>query len=240
MKKLAGILLLALALSAPASAQNKMKVDASLDGLSAYNWRGARVGGVQNKISLQPSLTFGFGDSPVSFNIWGATYLQDRSAVKSVDELDFTLSFSKTIDPTNGVGLSAGYIQYTFPNAASGAKHSEEAYAGLSLDKPGSPAVTFYYDFNLLKAWYLAFSGGYSVPLSKEDGAPSLNLGVSAALSDYGNKTGFNDITATAGLGFTVGKASITPKVAFSYADNKLGNPKKSAFWGGVNISTSM
>lgn len=239
MRRFAGILLMGLMLGGTAQAQN-VSVEGGLDVLSSYNWRGFRMGGVENKISLQPGITFGFGESGLSFNIWGAAYAKDRSISKGADELDFTIDYSRTLSEDSGLGISIGYIQYTFPNAGAGSKHSEEPYIGISLDNAFAPALTFYYDFGLADAWYLALSGGYDVPMGEGDNAPALSLGASVALSDYGGKTGFNDFTATASVGFALGKVSIAPTIGYSYADNKLGNAENSSFWGGISIGFAL
>ena len=54
----------------PAHAQSNISVEASVDALSGYLWRGG-VLGADDKFVLQPSLTFGLAESGFSFNIWG-------------------------------------------------------------------------------------------------------------------------------------------------------------------------
>lgn len=86
---------------------------------------------------MQPSLTLGFGESGVAFNVWGSAFGMDRSAPEStdqVDELDFTLSYDTSLGEDGKVGLSLGFIEYTFPSLDAGTKHSEEAYGSLSFD----------------------------------------------------------------------------------------------------------
>lgn len=237
MKRFVDILLVGLMLGGTAKAQN-VSVEGGLDIFSSYNWRGFRMGGVENKLSLQPGITFGFGESGLSFNIWGAAYAKDRSVSKFADELDFTIDYSRTLSNDSGLGISIGYIQYTFPSAGAGAKHSEEPYIGIFLDNAFGPALTFYYDFGLADAWYLSLSGGYDVPMG--DSAPALSIGASVGLSDYGGKTGFNDFTATASVGFALGQFSVAPAIGYSYADNKLGNADNSSFWGGISIGFAL
>lgn len=232
MKKFLGLLLVGLMLGGTAQAQTT--VDASLGAYSGYIWRGFILG-ADDKAVLQPSVTLGFGDSGLSFNVWGSFFVQSRTATKGADELDFTIDYSKTLSEDSGLGISIGYIQYTFPSAGAGAKHTEEPYIGISLDNPASPALTFYYDFGLNDAWYLVGSIGYDIPMGEGDDAPALSIGVSAAASDYGGKTGFNDITATASVGFAMGQFTISPSAGFSYADDKV-NIDNSSFWGGISI----
>ncbi len=213
-------------------------VNASIGGFSGYIWRGGILG-ADNKALLQPSVTLGFGDSGLSFNVWGSFFVQSRTATKGADELDFTLDYTKTLSEESGMSVSIGYVQYTFPSLDTKVtgldKHTEEPYIGISLANPVSPSVKFYYDFNNADGWYLVASGSYAIPIGEGEDAPALNIGVSAAASSYVGKTGFNDVTATASVGLTAGRFTISPMAGFSYADSKI-NIDKSSFWGGVTI----
>lgn len=241
MKKLFGILLVGMLLVAPANAQENVSFGISLDGYSGYIWRGAVVE-ADDKIALQPGVELGFGESGLTVGAWGSWFVQDRERTSAVDEIDLYADFSTMLSEDSGVGISIGFIEYVFPNGATGEKHTEEAYVGISLDNAIAPALTFYYDFNLFKTWYLALSAGVDVPLGSEDG-PALSLGASVAMSNVEEsedvkKTGFHDITVTASVGFDVGSISISPTIGFAYADARV-NEDKSAFWGGVSIGFS-
>ena len=96
MKKTVTILavLLGLAVSGPSYAQGtNISVEASVDALSGYIWRGG-VLGADDKAVVQPSLTFGFGDSGFSLNIWGSFFVQSRTATEGADELDMVQRIS--------------------------------------------------------------------------------------------------------------------------------------------------
>ena len=159
MLRIFGILLAAILFSSSTvRAQQEMNitVDGSLDSYSQYIWRGWNLG---NKVAMQPSLTLGFTETGLSLNIWGSAAMMDRSEpdnLKDFDELDFTLSYDRTLSEESGVGISLGYIQYTFPSVDSGT-HSEEFYAGLRFDNAAAPSLTAYYDFVLADAWYITF-----------------------------------------------------------------------------------
>ena len=56
----------------------EISVDASIDALSGYIWRGG-VLGADDKAVLQPSLTLGFGESGFSVNVWGSFFVQSRT-----------------------------------------------------------------------------------------------------------------------------------------------------------------
>jgi hypothetical protein len=221
--------------SSQARAQEELNisVDGALDAYSQYIWRGYNLG---DKVAMQPSLTLGFGESGLSLNIWGSASLQNRDSLKGADELDFTLSYDRTISEESGVGLSVGYIQYTFPSADSGT-HTEEFYAGISLDNAAAPSLTAYYDFGLVDAWYLTLGIGPEFPLDTE-GKVSLGLGASIGISDGTGSMGFNDVTISASLGIVAGTFTISPVLGYCFADKDV-NENESEFWGGLSISFS-
>jgi hypothetical protein len=66
----------------------------------------------------------------------------------------------------------------------------------------------------------------------------TLGLSASVGFSDYGNKTGFNDVTVGAGLSFPAGSVTLTPKVGLTFGDDKV-NVNDATFWGGLNIGWS-
>ena len=238
MKKLCGILLAGIFLTAPANAQ--MSVGITLDSYTGYIWRGY-VLGADDKIVAQPGIEVGFGETGLSIGAWGSWFVQDRIddrnpdiQTQNVDELDFYADYSRSLSEDMGLGISIGYIQYVFPSADEDSNLSQEAYFGLSLDNAISPALTVYYDFGLVEAWYASLSVGYDIALGSEEGQ-ALSIGASVAMSSYEDKTGFNDVTVTASLSCNACAVSIAPTLAFSYADTKI-NPDNRTIWGGVSI----
>ncbi len=229
--------ILTLGALAPASAQSNITVEGSVDALSGYLWRGGILG-ADNKLVLQPSLTFGFAESGVSFNIWGSFFAQSRTATEGADELDFTVDYSGSF-PESPVSFSVGYIQYTFPNGGSGAEHSEEAYGNLSFDNALAPSVTVYYDFGLIDDYYAALGVSPEFPLSEDENAPALAVSASVGFSGdgYGDRAGWNDVTLGASVGFVAGGTSITPIIGVTFADDGV-NPDTSV-WGGVSFGFS-
>ncbi|MDA0711197.1 MAG: hypothetical protein O3B73_13415 [bacterium] len=236
MKMLLGLVAAGMLAVGTVSAQ-EVSVDAGVDVLSGYVWRGGVIG-ADDKVVIQPSIGLTFGETGFSGGVWGSAFGQSRSALDSADEVDIFVDYSTSLGADSPLGISVGFTEYLFPNGGAGSKHSEEVYVGLSLDHPVSPSLTFYYDFGLADAWYLVLSGGTDVPLGESEDGAALSIGVSASASDYGGKTGFNDITGSASVSFPAGQFSITPKVAVSYADDKI-NIDNTSFFGGVNISMS-
>jgi hypothetical protein len=243
MRKFAAALAVVAGLGTAVSAQEtNISVDGSIDALSGYIWRGGILGS-DEALVFQPSLTFGFGESGVALNIWGSAFAMDRSTPKStdqVDELDFTLSYDTTLGEDGKVGLSIGFIEYTFPSLNAGKKHSEEVYGGLSFDHQLAPSITVYYDFGLIDDYYVTAGIGPEFPLSDSDTAPVLGLGASVGISGdkYGGSAGFNDVTLTASLGFARENISFAPYVGYSYADDGI-NADNSSFWCGISIGFS-
>jgi hypothetical protein len=239
MKNLFYILLVGLMFAGVARAQDSdVSVDLALDGYSGYIWRGGILGSDEKPV-LQPSITLGFGESGISFNVWGSAFLSSRNSTEGADELDFTVDYSTTLSEESGVGISLGYIQYTFPNGPSGGKHSEEAYASLSMDNVLAPSVTVYYDFGLIDDYYATVGVGPSLPLGEGDDVPTLDLSASVGFSGdgYGGSAGFNDVTVSASIGFAAGQLSITPTVGVTIPDDGV-NPD-TTIWGGISIGFS-
>lgn len=247
MKKLFGILLVGMLLVAPANAQEDVSFGITVDPMYGYIWRGQELGAnvekqyrTNDKIALQPGIELGFGETGLTVGAWGSWFVQDRGRTEGADEIDLYADFSTMLSEEFGVGISIGFIEYVFPNGATGAKHSEEAYVGVSLDNAIAPALTFYYDFGLTDSWYLALSAGVDLPLGSEDG-PALSLGASVAASGdadaYGGKNGFNDLTLTASVALPLGQISITPMVGFAIVEEGV-NPNNEVY-GGIGIGFS-
>lgn len=80
------------------------------------------------------------------------------------------------------LGYSVGLIHYDFPVNGS-ADDTTEIYAGLSLDVPASPSVTFYYDVDEVKGGtYISFGVGHSFEDVFELG-PNTPVGVDLSAS---------------------------------------------------------
>lgn len=232
------VLVLGVAATSPAMAQEDMEisVEVGVDALSGYIWRGGILG-ADDALVLQPSITFGFAESGLSLNIWGSFFAMDRGTTDQADELDFTLDYTASL-PDSPVGISIGYIQYTFPSL-DGTKHSEELYASLGVDNVLAPSLTVYYDFGAIDDYYAAVAIGPEFPLSEAENAPTLGLSASVGFSgdSYGGAAGFNDLTVGASLGFSAGSLSLAPTLGVTFADEGV-NPD-TTIWGGLSIGFS-
>ncbi|MCK5915110.1 MAG: hypothetical protein KAG92_03140 [Deltaproteobacteria bacterium] len=176
---------------APVAAEEvSVSVDAELTLVSQYNWRGMVL---NEDLSLQSSLTVAKGG--FSFNVWGQMDLTDfgedechytddcDSRAWQFTEIDFVLDYSHSFDKfTVGVGV----IFYEFPNW----DHSEdthEVYLATAYDCLLQPALTIYYDFDEVEAFYLNFAVGHSFAVNDKfsvDLSSSIGWGDSD-FSDY-------------------------------------------------------
>ena len=184
---------------------------------SKYVWRG--LVGTDDPV-VQPSLTFA-GDNGVSLNLWGnleTTDVNDNSG--NFTEIDYTLDYSWE---TAGVGLSAGVVNYTFPNT--GYDSTTEAYLAASWDGPGSPSAAIYYDLDEADGFYVNLGVGHSVPVSEVPGAPAVDFSASLGLGSsdhndfyYGeDKFALVDLVLGASMDFSVGESfGVTPFVSYS------------------------
>ncbi len=221
-------------LASPALAQQpEVSFEAGADLVSQYLFRGVVV---TTKPALQPTVTFGFGDSGFSFNVWGSAAIVDRDTQKEGDELDFTVTLDRSLDAgEQSVGLTVGYIQYTFPNLSADTKHSEEFFVGLSLDNSLSPSLTLYYDFGIFDVWYLNGSVGHELPLKPES---NMTLGLSGDIgfSDATGSFKFNHVGVSASLNISRDEVSFSPTVGVLYSDKEI-NADETEIWGGISVS---
>ena len=224
-------------LAGPAFAQiGNVAVEGGVDLVSHYIFRGVVT---TDKPTAQPSLTVGFGESGVSFNIWGSASLKERSIQDVGDELDFTITYDRNLgEQYENVGLTVGYIQYTFPSQSKGDKLTSEFFAGLSLDSFLSPSLTLYRDLGLFDYWYLNGSIGHEIQLTPEG---NVSLGVSGDIgySDTTEKFEFNHVGASVSLSASHSLFSLSPTIGIIrwIEDINEGRDEQTQVWGGVSLS---
>ena len=221
----------------PSAQEMEMSVAGGADLYSQYINRGYVVA---NKVVMQPTATLRFGDTGMSFNLWGSVPAQNRSRLDVTDQLNLTLGFDRTYgEEGRGVAVSLGYIQYTFPQAVSGSKHSEEIYAGIGSDHRIAPRLTVYYDFGLADGAYVTAGVSPSFPVN-EEGTVSLGLGALAAFSNVsGRSFGFHNLSVSASVGITSGRVTLAPAVEYVYADDDV-NPDNGEVRGGLKVRFNM
>lgn len=212
------------AAAVPSMAEAQVSTSFSVAGVSSYVWRGYTLA---DAVVVQPSLTFGFGESGLAFNVWGSAAISDRDTYSGADEVDLTLSYSTALGST---ALTLSFVEYLFVGGDE-TTHSEEIIGVLGFDHSLAPSILAAYDFGLADAFYVSAGIAPSVAMGEQ----TLGLGLSAGVSDYTGEFGFNDVTATANMGFAAGSVTVTPFLGFTFADEAI-NADESAFWAGVSI----
>ncbi|MHB8054908.1 MAG: TorF family putative porin, partial [Candidatus Aminicenantales bacterium] len=222
-----GILLGAL----PLAAQWEFQADVN----SRYIWRGFDLLW-NNKPALQPSVTYTFGESGLSANLWGSFALSDRSMYKDLDEIDLTLDYAFAL--SDRAEMSVGFIAYTYPfwpGFTFKNEVTEEFYVSAGLPEVFlSPTLTAYYDVNLGTGLYVLLEGSHSIPLSE-----ALGLDLSAGLG-YNNKlyiddSGLSDLTLGASLPIKLGNWTIAPRVNYTFVFLESVNDENE-FWFGISL----
>ena len=223
-------------LASPAFAQiGNVSVEGSVDLVSHYIFRGV---GFTNKPTAQPSLTIGFGESGFAFNVWGSAALKQRSIQDAGDELDFTLTYDRSLgEQYQNVGLTVGMIQYTFPSLDKGDRLTTEFFAALSLDNILSPSVTLYRDLGQFDYWYVNGSIGHEVQLTSE-GDVSVGVSGDIGYSDTTEKFEFNHVGGSVSLSASrsLFSASATIGVIRRIEDIVEGGGEPTRVWGGVGL----
>ncbi len=190
--------------------------------LSGYVWRGQVL---NDEAVFQPSFTL--GKNGFSINTWGNANLTDAATENApeLSELDLTISYSKTV---GNVGLSVGYIEYTFPNTTYAG--TREVYGSVSLPTLLIvPTLSVNYDFDEADGAYGNFALSYSHALCDKS-TLGLFTSIGAATADYNSfyfgvdDAAVNDVNVGATLGIALTKAlTVTPAVQYTaLPDSKI------------------
>lgn len=194
-----------------------------------------------NNPAIQPSITYVFGDSGFSLNVFGSFALSERYKCKYLDEIDLTLAYAFKTPET--YSLVVGFTNYGFWFSQAQKlkdKTTQEFFVEAGL--PGvlfSPKLTAYYDVNLGDGLYLELTGSHEIALNKNI---SLNLNTTLGYNagqwiPEGAKTGFSDLTIGAAVPFRAGKITLSPFVNYTFVfldaiDLELENE----FWFGISM----
>jgi hypothetical protein len=184
-------LLLALSLTLPALAQEKMEEKAAAQppaaakeepkteepkpyfsgavaGLSQYIWRGYELS--KDSVVIQPSLTVGY--KGFEANLWGNLDTNDKYTKANKtnwNETDLTLSYTYDFGPAK---LTGGYIYY----ALDGVDDSQELFLKIAGNFLLSPTLSVYQEIANYPGTYLNLGVSHSFNLTKEI---TLDLGAS-------------------------------------------------------------
>jgi uncharacterized protein (TIGR02001 family) len=196
-------LLLALSLTLPALAQEKMEEKAAAQpaaaakeepkpyfsgavaGLSQYIFRGYELS--KDSIVIQPSLTAGYRGFEAT--LWGNLDTNDKytkADKANWNETDLTLSYTYDFGP---VKASGGYIYY----ALEGADDSQELFLKIAGNFLLSPTLAIYQEIANYPGTYLNLGISHSFNLTKEI---TLDLGASVGyqISDTDKIVKYNSV----------------------------------------------
>jgi hypothetical protein len=218
-------------LAGPAAAQISFQIDT----MSRYIWRGFDLFAPHNA-AFQPSVTYGFGDSGFSANIWTSFALGDRRIYRFDDEIDLTLTYA--FKTPESYSLSVGLIHYgwyfdrvfSFKNST-----TQELFISAGLPKTFlQPTVSVYYDVNMGSGLYASLKIGQTFSLSEK-----LPLNINASLGfnsrQWISTSGFSDLTIGAALPVRLGALTIAPLVNYTFVFLREVNPENE-FWFGLSL----
>ncbi len=215
----------------PLSAQFELGADV----MSKYIWRGFDLYDDDNP-ALQPSLTYTFGESGFSVNLWGSFALGERSMYKDYDEIDLTLDYAFSL--SDQVEMSVGFIQYGYYFGGKDVYQestTQELYVSAGLPEAFlAPILTVFYDVNLGSGLYVLLEASHSFPLSA-----TLGLGLYAGLGYNGkqfiDESGLSDLTIGASLPISLGDWTIAPLVNYTFVFLDSVN-EENELWFGISI----
>jgi len=182
-------------------------VDFGLDFSSRYIWRGFDLN-PDNKPVLQPSVTFGIGDSGFSVNFWGSVSFEDEA----LNELDVTLSYD--FKNLKDISLSVGFIHYGWyfsEDFKFGDHTTQELYVTAGLPNVMlNPTLSLYYDINNGDGLYALLGIGHGLKMSE-----AITLDLSASLGYNGgqwtDESGFSDLNFGVSIPLQLNKVSVSP-----------------------------
>lgn len=178
--KTAGLIFL-LAVLVNAGSAFGADVTAGVDVNSAYVWRGITF---NDGLVLQPSVDVAAGG--FGFNVWGNIDLDDYNETLDegeLSEVDLTMTYSFDAGP---VGITAGYIEYLFPCAASGGgEATSEIFISTGISDIGvegfSAGLDVYRDIDEFRGTYASLSVSYGLDIMEK---LSMEIGASAGYGD--------------------------------------------------------
>jgi hypothetical protein len=191
-----------------------------VDVTSRFIWRGFDLL-PDNNSAIQPSLTYDFGDSGFSLNIFASFALTDRDIYKYWDEIDLTLTYA--LKTSENISIVLGFTNYGwwFAEDFKFKDHTtQEFFVELGFPKvPFGPKLTAIYDINVYDGLYVQLSGGHSVSIGG-----GLALDLAAALGYNGGfnpiegaDTGLSDLTIGASVPFKLGGLTLSPFVNYTF-----------------------
>ncbi len=208
--------------------RNRVHWGVDLNVTSQYIWRGFQANSTP---SLQPNLWISYRGFTVSS--WSNLARRGPNG-QQWTEHDLTVDYSRTL--TRKFSWSAGYINYVFPDLASG-DVANEFYGGLRYDGKVSAGLKVFQNAGLSTGTYFQGNVGKSFPLGE-----TVSLTTSFAVG-YNRKmfipvATFSDAVGSVAVSFPLGsRMRIAPNVNFSKSLDR--GYFRNQWFGGVTISFS-
>jgi uncharacterized protein (TIGR02001 family) len=220
---------------APVSALSQIGIRTDVTLASRYIWRGFDCI-VDDRPSLQPSITFEFGKSGVWFNAWSAFALADTDFV----ELDLVVGYDRSLSEDLTLSAGAGYFTFpSMPNYPDENSATPEVYAGVTLMSfPLSPNLTLYYDFNMGDGLYTTFSLSRDFLIKEELISSTLLAGYTRQYRGIGVDPGFSDICLGISTNFDWKGLTLAPGINYVIVPNETINDENE-IWVGLTVGWS-
>ncbi len=220
-----------LASAAPLAAQFEFQADV----MSRYIWRGFDLYG-NNHPAFQPSLTYSFGESGFSVNLWTSFALGNREVYKDYDEIDLTLDYAFSL--SENIDMSVGFIQYGYyfgGKEVSQEATTQEFYVSAGLPNAFlAPSLTMFYDVNVGSGLYVLLEGSHSLALTE-----NLGLDFTAGLGYNGkqfiDESGLSDLTLGVALPIKLGAWTLAPCLKYAFVFLEAVNDENE-FWFGISL----
>lgn len=206
-------------------------VSYQVDFNSSYIWRGWDLNPSKKPV-LQPSVTYGFGESGLALNLWCSFSFEDSTT----NEIDITLSYDYEL--SKDVTLSAGFINYGWYFAKEfkfKENTTQEIYVSFGFPKILlSPSISVYYDLNNGDGLYVLGAIKYGIKISEKLTAElSSSLGYNGG--QWTEETGFSDLNFGFSVPMPIKKLNLSVSSNYTIVFDGFGDTNY--FWVGASIS---
>ena len=224
--------------------------EVTADYFGKYIWRGQNI---SDDPVFQPGASLSWNGFTAAW--WGSV---DTTKINGNNgefiEHDWSLDYSGDVPFVEGVGFSAGVINYYFPSL----EDTTEVYLGFGFDLPLSPSVTVYWDVDDIKGTYASFGLGHSIekiaeptpdmPIGMDIGA-SLGWGSASYNKGYWGSTvkssKLNDLALSVSFPVEIRGWAVAPSLNYvtlvngKVSDSDAFNQASDYFFAGIGVSKS-
>ncbi len=246
----------------PEKSEKLPEVSLSQAFFTKYIWRGWNLGD-------EPVMQNDFAVSwyGLTFDLWTNYSLnndkeKDSGRYEEFTEIDYTISYEfnvgeagdfmsvKVPEILRPIGISGGYIYYTFPNVDWNDKFfdSHEVFLGASYDTFLSPSFVWYWDVGRGKGnsdgggngSYFEFGLSHTFDLGETGSSLTAGMTTGIINEQWTDKTGMADMVFSLGLDVPVlNYFTLTPSVAYSLILDRetYNDAAENEFYGGITMT---